>query len=204
MWLLRLFINLIALTILLVSFYYFSLGMYFSAVTGVICALVIFLPRILYYRVGEIKKFFHKEILTNLEVLITTIIIIHALGVIWLFRGTDQYDNLAHFLIPIIAGIIIALAVIIHQEISHQKINRIQIVIVSVSSSFVLAILWEFFEYFSDYFFGTNMINPRGTPFDTGYDLIFDFLSLPVLGVIVYKYSNYFHEFLKKFKKRLD
>jgi hypothetical protein len=105
-------------------------------------------------------------------------ILLNLLGYVYLYqlyKKGFQYDKLLHFINPSYFVIALAYFLEVWQKLSIKKAALRAALIVIVGS-----VLWEVFEFLSDYFFHTTAfgINGQYVYFDTSFDLLFDYLGV--------------------------
>jgi hypothetical protein len=192
---LRAFINLTALGIFAVAFYnLFSKGI-LPFIGYTIFALVLFTPRIIYSKIKG-QNLIHPELLSRMEILVTTGIILNALGYMWLFaKGPSyfiEYDTVVHFVAPVLFTIVIAMVYGVYYNFKKVEIDKSKFILKLAVITIAYTLLWEVVEYVLDIFFHLGIYGQEGQALDTFYDVTADFLSIPVSSVIIYKYFDYF------------
>ncbi len=191
---LRNFINFLAFLIFIIALYHFITFGILPFIGLLIFSLVLITPRIIYAKINNQNQF-HPEILTRVEVLVTTAIILNALGYLWLFdKGLYyfvEYDTFVHFVAPICLTLVFAIILLIYYNFKNKKVNKIKFVLSLAVITAAYTLFWEIFEYLMDLFFQTELFGQEGQLLDTFYDVTADILSILVVSVIIYKYFDY-------------
>lgn len=194
----RNFVNFLSLGLIVMSIYFLLTGHSIFVILGYLAfAGVLFLPRIIYRRLG-LHENISNEFLDWIEIGFSVIMLLSVAGYLWLFDNVYHYDTYVHFFTPLTLFILFAIffkAATLHLKIKITKSDLVLATLV-VAMSFIL--LWELFEYFVTIYLNKNMFFTVGEPNDTLYDVLLGFMSLPVSSVLVYKYSDWFFD---KFKK---
>lgn len=197
-------INLLAFIIFLIALYFlFTRGvLYFLGL--LIFSFVLLTPRIIYSKINNENRILHPKTLTRVEVLVTSAIILNALGYLWLFdKGFYyfiEYDTFVHFVAPICLTLTLAIILLIYYNFKNKKVNKIKFVLSLAVITAVYTLFWEVFEYLMDIISHVGLFGQEGQPLDTFYDVTADLLSIPVVSVIIYKYFDYLTPRFSKIK----
>ena len=187
-------INIIAFIIFLIAFYHlFNKGV-LPFLGYAIFALVLITPRVIYSKFN-INNQIHPELLSRFEILILAVIVLNSLGYLWLFDKSlyffIEYDTFVHFLAPILFTLCLAIGLMIYYFLKQIKIDKIRFVLNLAIITAIYTLFWELFEFGIDQLFQTTLFGQEGQYLDTLYDVIADFLSIPISAVIIYKYYDY-------------
>jgi hypothetical protein len=158
---------------------------------------VLFLPRIVYRRLG-LHENFNNELLDWIEIFFSGMVLLSVAGYLWLFDLLYNYDAYVHFFTPLFIFVIVA--VLFKAGTLHWKIktNKSDNVLASLVITMSLILLWELFEYFITIYLGKNMFFTASQPNDTLYDVLVGFMSLPVGAVLIYKYNDLLFSKIKR------
>lgn len=194
----RQFINTVSMLLICMSAYFLITGHSIFVVLGYLAfAAVLFLPRIIYRRLG-LHENISNEFLDWIEISFSAVMLLSVAGYLWLFDNIYHYDTYVHFFTPLALFILFAIffkAGTLHLNI---KTTKSDLVLATLVVAMSLILLWELFEYFITVYLNKNMFFTATEPNDTLYDVLLGFMSLPVSSVLVYKYSDWFFD---KFKK---
>lgn len=194
----RNFVNFLSIGLIVVAIYFLFTGHSIFVILGYLAfAGVLFLPRIIYRRLG-LHENISNEFLDWIEIGFSVIMLLSVAGYLWLFDNIYHYDTYVHFFTPLALFILFAIffkAGTLHLKI---KITKSDLVLATLVVAMSLILLWELFEYIITIYLNKNMFFTSSEPNDTLYDVLLGFMSLPVSSVLVYKYSDWFFD---KFKK---
>jgi len=194
----RKIVNSISVILFIMAFYFIFTGHSIFIFFGYLAfSTVLFLPRIIYRRLG-LHENFSNELLDWIELSFSGIVLLSVAGYLWLFDLLYNYDAYVHFFTPLFLFIIIALvfkAGTVHWNIKTSKSDN---VLASLVITMSLILSWELVEYFVTTYLGKNMFFTTGQPNDTLYDVVTGFMSLPVGAVLIYKYNDILFNKLKK------
>jgi hypothetical protein len=200
---LRKIINFIALAILFAGIYYLALGKVSSALGFLVFSLGILTPRYLYENSTSIKGVFNSGVLSAVEILLTTVISLCAIGYLWLFHDPAffNYDTYVHFIAIFLLTIIFAIFVAIYFRVKKKKVNKGQFVLTCIIFAVAAMFVWEAFEYIvGELILKVQFYGQVGQPNDTLYDLLAGALSIPLSSVLIYKYLDSYMKRWHKFK----
>ncbi len=196
------------------SLAFFLLGLFFLIYDGdlivfggyTLFAIIIFLPRIIYRRLGLHTHFSH-EMLDWIEIGFSVTIVLSVAGYLWLFKRLFDYDTYVHFFSPLVCFILVA--IFVSAGIQHWKVEKVHksdVILATLVIMVSLILIWELFEYSVTIFTNKNMFFDFHQKDDTLYDVVAGFLSMPLAAVIVYKYHDWFFEKInaKNFVKKDD
>ena len=191
-------VNSLSVIVALTAIFFLIRGHSIFVVLGYLAfAAVLFLPRIIYRRLG-LHENTSNEFLDWIEIGFSAVMLLSVAGYLWLFDNIYHYDTYVHFFTPLFLFILFAVFVkagTLHLNVKTTKSDLVLATLV-VTMSFIL--LWELFEYVITIYLDKNMFFTVTEPNDTLYDVLLGFMSLPVSSVLVYKYSDWFFD---KFKK---
>ncbi|MBT7087571.1 hypothetical protein HN928_01210 [bacterium] len=194
----RKIINITSLIILILAFYFLFTGHSIFIFFGYIAfSAVLFLPRIIYRRLG-LHENFSNELLDWIELFFSGMVLLSVAGYLWLFDLLYNYDAYVHFFTPLFIFVIVAVlfkAGTLHWNIKTTKSDN---VLASLVITMSIILLWELLEYFITTYLGKNMFFTASQPNDTLYDVVVGFMSLPAGAVLMYKYNDILFSKLKK------
>lgn len=197
-------INFIAFSIFLVALYHLFTKGILPFLGYTIYSLVLITPRVIYSKIN-INNQLHPELLSRVEILILTAIILNSLGYLWLFDKNlyffIEYDTFVHFLAPILFTLCLAIILMIYYYFKAIKIDKTKFVLKLALLTAIYTLFWEVFEYGFDQIFKTGLYGQEGQTMDTLYDVVADLLSIPVSSVIIYKYFNFLSSRFPKIEK---
>ncbi len=191
-------VNSLSIIVALMAIFFLIRGHSIFVVLGYLAfASVLFLPRIIYRRLG-LHENISNEFLDWIEIGFSAVMLLSVAGYLWLFDNIYHYDTYVHFFTPLFLFILFAIffkAGTLHLNI---KTTKSDLVLATLVVAMSLILLWELFEYIITIYLNKNMFFTETEPNDTLYDVLLGFMSLPVSSVLVYKYSDWFFD---KFKK---
>lgn len=191
-------VNSLSVIVALTAIFFLIRGHSIFVVLGYLAfAAVLFLPRIIYRRLG-LHENISNEFLDWIEIGFSVVMLLSVAGYLWLFDNIYHYDTYVHFFTPLFLFILFAIffkAGTLHLNI---KTTKSDLVLATLVVAMSLILLWELFEYVITIYLDKNMFFTETEPNDTLYDVLLGFMSLPVSSVLVYKYSDWFFD---KFKK---
>ena len=104
----RKIINITSLIILILAFYFLFTGHSIFIFFGYIAfSAVLFLPRIIYRRLG-LHENFSNELLDWIELFFSGMVLLSVAGYLWLFDLLYNYDAYVHFFTPLFIFVIVA------------------------------------------------------------------------------------------------
>lgn len=155
----------------------------FSASIGFISLLALFLPRIFYYLTKK-YNLLTKRILAHIELLVTLILVMNALGGLGFHHQFQYYDMVEHFFggwsTAIVASLLFGSVMHYHHQWNLRTITRKSIMV-----TVILLLLWELWEFVGDHAFGTYMLGQSTEKYDTLYDIV-----IGLLAMIPFSYYN--------------
>jgi len=154
----------------------------FMGTMSLVCAALIWLPRFILNPKNEKQE----KVLDLLQTGLAFTLIIGSLGSLGLFQLYKigiQYDKMVHFLNSFIFTAILVKLLVDWVGISLKKALIVAILVVSLGG-----VLWEGFEFWGDYMFGTQMLGHYGEFIteDTNLDLLMNSLGI-ILAICGFK-----------------
>jgi len=160
---------------------------------GIVIASTVFLVTILYlYCLATLKE--KKNIFSwQLNFLLTLVFLMNILGFTFLFKYFWWWDDIMHFVTPIVTGIVSFYLFFVVKLFGKIQVTEKIAAYIIFSSTISFCAIWEIYEFFVDQLFAIGM---QDSLKDTMLDLLLGFLGTSILVIIMYIFKK---EDLKKF-----
>jgi hypothetical protein len=164
------------------SVYLYALGETFRPTIGMVCALVIALPRALYH-MSIWKPHVPPRAVALGEIALITLLLLNGFGALALYTVTRYYDFFLHAFSPFFGSA--ALSILIGSYLhSKKKYSLLFVQKIVIPVVLLLIIIWELWEYAGDLVFGTQMFGQNGERYDTYYDIAAGFAVM--IAVLIF------------------
>ena len=175
----------------------------FQAAISFLSALFITLPFIV-YRQTSLRHFYQKHFVSISEVLVTALLSLNALGALYFFNVSLEYDSLIHF-INLILGTLLIFFVVGAFLKSHTVHLRIILFFIATAGAFFLGIGNEWWEHFSDAHFGTHSWGQVGQDpwYDTKNDIFSNTAGICVAAFLIFFWGGNWLSALRRFSPRV-
>lgn len=203
---LRKFVNLIALIILALGLYNIIQWKVGTGIGFIVYFFALLTPRYLYQNLDIVRKQFNHGVLSTVEILLTTVIILSTVGYIWLFHSTTfyNYDTYVHFIIILLLTLLFAVVSAIFLRLYKKTVTRGKFILVCMAFSVSAVFFWEFFELSVSAILKVEFFGQPGQPLDTLYDIMAGLLTIPLSSVLIYKYLDSYMKRWHKFKDFME
>ncbi|MFW0837604.1 MAG: hypothetical protein ACKKL5_01245 [Candidatus Komeilibacteria bacterium] len=185
-------VNSLATVILLFAIYYGWRRHWPAAIGFGIYGVGLFTPRYLYQRSHWWQKVFNQGMLTTMELLLGTALIVSSLGYVWLFNEAKwfNFDSYAHFIIVFMLTLLLAIILTIWQHKKNKVRDKKTLIMQTIILVMVGMFAWELFEFIVSTILQIDFYGQIGQPLDTWYDILAGMASLPISGLLIYKYHD--------------
>jgi len=157
----------------------------FMGFISILSGIILCFPKIIFHK-SWIKKIYSPHLLYFVQFILLIGLILNAFGALGFYLNLKYYDSVVHFIDGIIFSFGLYFLYLIYPDPRNAFKTREQrkALFFTLFIFFGFALLWEFYEYYGDIIFKTQMFGEPGEKIDTQIDLIATTLG-SVIGIII-------------------